>query len=636
MKFKFGAEGMPQVNPDRVKFEKIGDEINETVVEHPPVTELVPAWDETHAIPASKQWRYFGADRGSVVKGFRIAALSSLAATLLLNIGEEHTEGGNSSGENLSEALANTSSATLLESTEEEVCRLIDGDFMHRFSTLDEEGNEMFNAGAFVVPFAVSLTEDCKTKIDIEFNVPYHFARTFREISEKNPEAREEMVTRLATFIQQQVQNELVIRGVAGVTDTLMVWDRKENVVYTGTPRVDLGNLQIDDLRVQGNASAEAERSIENAGPASLTESNHENIVLAMDRRDALTPFLQQALEEAGFGGEDIGDITNLSYEHNLIESDVQSLAAISEEIFGETLPGTVTDMDRAYQLVQEYNDGNPVVMRAIEENPDYRDTLTTLLDSNRGVDVTITAQAETQKETVYPVVLLLPLLLLALGRLRGESIPGGTRTVRHRERVIERAVPNSVVKEAVGVYDAKRRLFSETTPQTLQETRSFDDVYENAQVRYEDKQTLIDHLLLEEVLPSLDESTREPYIDYEELVNRNRQYLSSDARDGGIEKGSYDTTPEAERHITEDLIEMWERHDAYLYPMQGIDVKSVLNYRHSDQVVLWAKTLAEVFVHTLKQTVTTTEFKELLKANISEAQAAGFRDRNKFVQSSI
>ncbi len=636
MKFKFGAEGPQHVNPDRVKFEKTGDEIQETVTEHAPITEVVEAWDETTPITASRKWRYFGAEGGDALKGFKIAALSSLAATFLLNIGEEHKEGGKDYKGTLFEALSSTDSEQLLQHTKEQVCQLIDGDFMHRFSTLDAEGNEAFNAGAFVVPFAVSLTQDCKTKVDIEFTVPYHFARTFKEISEKNPEARDEMVNRLATFIQQQVQDELVIRGVAGVTDTLLVWDKKKNAVYTGKPRVDLGALKISDLVVEGKASAEAQSSVENTGPASLMEPNRENTILAMDRRDQLLPFLQPALEKAGFSSESMEDITSLSYEHHMIEADIKELSEISEAVFGETLPGTTTDLDRAYQLVQEYNDGNPVVISALEKNSDYKKTLQALLDSNRGVDVTLTAQTETQKETVYPIVLLLPLLLLALGRLRSETVPGGTRTIHHRKRIVERAVPNTVEREDIGVYEAKRRLFSETTPDRIAATRSFDDVYESTSVPYQDKQTLLDHLLVEEVLPNFDESTKEPYIDYEALVNRNRQYLQSDARDSGIQKGSYDTTPEAERHVTEDLIEMWERHDAYLYPMDGIDVKSVLNYRHSEQVVVWAKSLAELFVHTMKQTVTTTEFKDALQASIAQAHAAGFQDRNQFVRSTL
>ena len=636
MKFRFGAEGPQHVNPDRVKFEKTDDEIQETVTEHPPVTEVIPAWDETTAIAPEKRWRFFGDEKGNVLRGFKIAALSSVAASLLLNIGEEHHEGKKDSKENLSEALATTDSATLLETTKAEVCELIDADFMHRFSTLDEQGNEAFNAGAFVVPFAVSLTEHCKSKIDIEFHIPYHFARTFKEISEKNPEARGEMVDRLAVFIRQQVQDELVIRGVAGVTDTVMVWDKKQNTVYAGKPRVDLGTLKISDLLVEGKASAEAGASVENAGPESLTKSNRENIILAMDRKDALMPFLQPALEKAGLDGSVMDNVTSMAYEHDLIEADVKKLADMSEAILGETLSGAETDTDRAFQLVKEYNDGNPLVIQAIERNPAYKETLQTLLDENRGVDVTLTAETETNKETVYPIVLLLPLLLLALGRLRSETVPGGTRTTKHRERMVERAVPDSVVREVVGVYDAKRRLFSETTPQDLSENRSFDDVYEQASVPYEDKQMLLDHLLAEEVLPSFDESTKEPYIDYEEIVNRNRQYLRSDMRRDGIEKGSYDTAAEAERRVTEDLIEMWERHDAHLYPMDGIDIKSVLNYRHSDQVVVWAKTLAELFVHTMQQTVTTTEWKDVLQAYADEARTTGFKDRNQFVKSTL
>lgn len=636
MKFRFGGEGPKNVNPDRVAFEKTDEEIHETITENPSVQEVVPAWDETTDIAPTKKWTFFGHDKESVVKGIRVAALSSLAATLALNVGEEHHEGAKNPDGKLIEVLGSTNSAALLESTEADVCQLIDGDFMHRFSTIDEYGNEAFNPGAFVVPFAVSLTESCKTKVDIEFHIPYHFARTFKEISAKNPEARDEMVNRLAKFIQQQMQDELVIRGVAGVTDTLMVWDKQENVVYTGKPRIDLSKLGISDLRITGNASAEAEASTQHAGPESLIKPNHENIVLALDRRDELIPFLEPALVKAGFSADVMEHVTTLGYEQNLIEADVKKLSDISRNIFGETLLGTDTDLERAYQLVQEYNDGNPIVAKALEENPEYQDTMRRLFDDNRGVEVKLTANTETEKDTVYPIALALPLLLLALGRLKRLSVPGGVRTIRHKERIIERSVPDTITKEKVGVYDAKRRLFSETTPPEVSETRSFDEIFEAAGVSYEDRQGLLDHLLIEEVLPSLDETTKEPYIDYEDVINRNRQYLTSDARNDGIKKGSYDTTPEAERHVTEDLIEMWERHDAYTYPMQGIDMKTVLNYRHSEHVVAWAKPLAELFVHIMKQTVTTEDFKSVLTEYIREAGDTGYKDRNVFVKSTL
>ena len=80
----------------------------------------------------------------------------------------------------------------------------------------------------------------------------------------------------------------------------------------------------------------------------------------------------------------------------------------------------------------------------------------------------------------------------------------------------------------------------------------------------------------------------------------------------------------------------MWERHDAYTYPMQGIDVKTVLNYRHSDKVVAWAKPLAELFVTLMKETVTTEAFREELKKVVEEATDTGYRSRNQFVKSTL
>jgi hypothetical protein len=306
----------------------------------------------------------------------------------------------------------------------------------------------------------------------------------------------------------------------------------------------------------------------------------------------------------------------------------------ISNVVFGETLPGRMSDLERAYELVQEYNDGNPIVAKALAEHPEFAEKMKSLLDNNRGVEATLTLEGENQRETVYPIALALPLLLLLL---KLNKTPGGWRTIQHRRRVVERSVPDTVIRDEVGVYDAKRRLFSETTPTELQRERSFDDVYESVNIPYEDRQSMVDHLLIEEVLPSLSLETQEPYIDYEAIVNKNREFLRSDARKDGIEKGAYDTTAEAERKIAADLVEMWERHDAYVYPMDGIDLKTVLNYRHSEQVVGWAKLLAPLFVQLMKETVTTVEFREKLQAAIEDSvEQSSHRNRNVFVKSTL
>ena len=640
MKFRFGQEGPKHVNPDRVKFDQEDSEVSETITENPPEQIIQEAWSEQVAIPP--QYRLLFSRAEGTVKKLKLALLSSLALTAALNIGEESRSGNESAGGTLEKAMGETNSETLLKNTQEEVCALMDGDFMQRFTTLDEHGDEGFNAGAFVVPFAVSVTESCKTKVDVEIHIPYHFARTFKEIVAKNPEARQEMIERLAKLIQEQVSNQLVIRGVAGVTDTTLVWNKEHNAVYQGKPQVDLGALDVSDLTLTGLASAEAERDNYSGvmsapqGPDSLTGPNSANIDLAGKRRDELMPLLLPALERAGISSGAIENIKSVSFEKDLIEADVEKLAQMSRDILGETLTSSSNNYEAAFQLVKEYNHDNPTVVEALEKNPEYKTTMESLFDANRGVNVELVASVQNEKETVYPIAVLLPLLLLLLGSASLSRTPGGTRTINHRSRVLERAVPDTVTREQIGVYSAKRRLFSEVTPKELDQQRSFDDVYEQVSVPYQERQVMVDHLLQEEVFPSLDEATREPYIDYEALVNRNRQYLRSDTRNDGIVKGGYDTTPEAERKITEDLIEMWERHDAHLYPMPGIDTKTVLNYRHSEQVVGWAKLLAPLFVSLMKESSTTEEFRESLLRMINETREEGFKDRNTFVKSTI
>ncbi len=94
----------------------------------------------------------------------------------------------------------------------------------------------------------------------------------------------------------------------------------------------------------------------------------------------------------------------------------------------------------------------------------------------------------------------------------------------------------------------------------------------------------------------------------------RGREFLASDARKDGVKKGHYETPDEAQRKITKMLLEMWERHDVATYPMEGIDIKTVLNYRNSEQIVYWAKTLAYELTRLAEQTDTTDELRNALR----------------------
>lgn len=628
------------MNPDRVEVQEVGTRTVEERISNPSLYTVVEAGEYEEKIPGSVS--LILSDKNQVGKITKFGLLASLTLTAALNIDTEY-ESKNiknplSDPNKLAKNLETIDTATFLKNVKEQVCSTIDGEFMNRFSVVDAEGKESFNPGAFIIPFAISLTEQCQTKVDVQVRVPYHFARTFKEISASNPESRDELVQKLADFIQQEVRNQLVIRGVAGVTKTALVWNKKENVLYKGEPVVDFGKLDISDIVATGTASAEAERSSLNNKEDSLQNDNPENIALAADRLKDFMPLLKSAFESSGVDSSVVENITSLAYEHNLVEDDVNELALMAQEILGEVMNDDEnSSLDLAYQLIQEYNNGNPKVIEKINNNPDYKKKMSSLLEEQRGVKVNFTVKAEFEKETVYPVALVLPLFLLLLGSLRLQRSPGVTYPVKHNGYVIKESMPDTILTRTETLYDSvRRRMFSETTPQELEKERSFNDVFDGVQIPYEDKQTLIDHLLVEEVLPDLDESIREPFINYVEIIENNKQFLKSSTREEGITKGTYNTPEEAERKITEDLLEMWEKHDAYLYPMSGIDVKTVLNYRHSEHVVSWAKTLAELFVSLMKESDNTEEFRSLLQDHIEGAKEAGYKNRNTYVKSSV
>ncbi|MDB4991866.1 MAG: hypothetical protein JWL75_111 [Parcubacteria group bacterium] len=622
---------MPGVNPDRVKFDD--SQKVETVIE--------PARTEQE-VYNHRFVEHGGELRVEKVGGMRAGAFvrRMLPAFALLgvatNAGVEYSRGETADTartERVMNALDTVDVETIARQAQDEVCNVVDAQFMQRFTTLDENGKEVVNPGAVVIPFAVAVNSECKTKVDVQVRVPYHFARTFREISAAHPERRAEMAEKLAGFIKQEIKNQLVVHGIAGVTGSKLVYDR-ENGSVTREADIDLGKFEVSDISATGFASAEAEASSSDAGPASLTHPNEENAQLAGKRLNDMMPLLKDAFTRSGVNAETISSIREISYERNLVDGEVASLAAISHDVLGETV--TNDDEHSAYELVQEINDGNPIVLEAISANPEYAETVKKLITDNRGVVLSLTAETDQKKTEVYNLPIPWPLFLLLLPGIR---VSRGARTSEWKPQY------RNVHTDAIIRNDPKavaRRLFSESTPETLAEKRDFNEIYDSVGLseRPMDTRLLLEHLLLEEVKPSLDEATKEPMIDYEEAVNSVREYLMSDARRGEVSKGSYDTAPEAERKLTETLLSMWERHDEATYPMQGIDIKTVLNYRHTPYVVYWAKTLADRLVPLAEETTTREQFRERLQEVIATSEATrdleGGTDRNVFVRSDL
>ena len=567
---------------------------------------------------------------------FRGALAAALVANAGVNLGVEHSEGNEpltTNAERVQDSLETVDMETMVNQVREKVCSVIDADFMERFHIKNEKGEEQFNAGAFIIPFAVEITSECRAKVDVEVHVPYDFARTFSEISAKNPERREEMVNKLAEFIRKQVENKLVIRGVAGTTDSTLVYDRVHNTI-SGSTRVDLGELNISDVEVAGTASTEAKASRSNAGPESMINQNNENEDLAFNRLTDSLPLIREAFAKAGVSPEVLKNMKSYSYEQNLFAREVRELAAISRSVLGEVAVGS--DEEMAYQLVQEVNAGNPSVLKAVAENPEFAKKIKELITDNRGVSISFEAETLTKEHDVYNIVLPWPLLLLSLGYLKFGRIGGYTERI---SKVKE--YPAVMGTELVNMPTAvARRLFSETTPDSLAKERDFVDVYNSVDLSASpaDTKLLVEHMILEEVLPSLEEGTKEPMIDYELIVNNAREYFKSSGRKWEESKGTYPTTEEGKRAITEALLSMWERHDAAAYPMQGIDVKEVLNYRHSPKVMYWAKALAEYLASIAEKSSTSAAFREALLESISlmreTRQKEGGTDRNLFVKS--
>ena len=622
------------VNPDRVKIETADSK----------------AWDELRKstkhvlVEKAPSWSLVGAGKNRV-RLFARAALASLALlTFAGNAGVERRTPVRA-GHEVAETL---SARDFLVRVNDEINRIVSVDFIDRFSTIDAEGNRIFNPGALVFPVSVGVTSAQNFQVAIELNIPYDWARTFREVQQTDPARAEELKTQLVEQLREQVRNQVIIHGIPGLTNSTAVWNAHgaqlavaENgtIVPPGTSR-----LAVDEAVITGYASDEATEA------SSLGSGDAQNETLAASRGEDLKPLILEALRSAGFDVENVDSVSLQETENYLTPAEIDDLADIAYRQSRWEREGGMPE-EWAMRTIFAYNHGE-----GLDLTPADTALLERVLNQQRRVDAVVTATGTEHTFRTWNVGLFLPLALMLVGLQRN---PGGKSIklapFRERVSVIE------ITRAAVA-----RRIFSESTPRTLNTERDFNAVYDSVSLtgerrdRDEDLQRMRQHMLVEEVLPSLNPRTKEPFIDYLQIANEALRYMYSDSRKDGIKKGRYPTSGEAQRFIAEKLVEMWEHHDQATYPMSEsplgpIDIKKVLNYRHSEHVVTWAKLLAEQLVSVSQQLyaaknealkgasgrevlpiVTRDEFEASLRRRIAaNAQATGgYSDRNVFVVS--
>lgn len=563
--------GVPRdVNPDRVK-------VREETRTYAEVREGVEYVDVHHA----PTWALTLGNFKNRLWLFTKLGLASLAITTVgANLGTERETPKTESTD-----TQKPETEDFLVGLNDTLERVVNVEFVERFSSLNEAGERVFNPGALLLPVSVGVTSEKNIEVVVELSIPYDWARTFKEVQKTDPARAEELKQELVTKLREQVKSQVVIRGLNGATNSTAVWNAHDKTLAIAddgsiVPPESL-NLSVESISVTGTASDEARIK----GAQSLGAEDEQNAELAEGRAQDLEPLIRSALTEAGFSIDAIEDIEFQGIEQYLTQNELEKIANI-----GSTLPsfarmgGTIEE--RAIRLINAYNDGQDVGL-----TDDDSSFLHGVLNEKRRVDVVVKASGTEKKFESYNIGFFLPLLgLLAFGVRR---VP--RKVTSMPQRYLEDVTVVEVTRKAVA-----RRIFSETTPHELQKERDFHEIYDNinlgADGRYEDFQNMQRHMLQEEVFPAW-RGDHEPFIDYFAVANESFRYMYSDTPEYGVRKGRYPTSAEATRFITEKIVEMWEQHDQATYPMDGIDIKTVLNYRHSESVVTYAKILAETFV---------------------------------------
>ncbi len=597
---------------------------------------------------------------GEIKARFRRLALPFLVATAALNVGANVGTERRTSAHAGHEFIQPDSAGDFLARINKAAGEIVDVDVIHRFMTRDAEGHNSFNAGGLIAPLAVGVTTERDMNINLEVAAGQTWAPDFETTGLNNPERVQELRDMIVAELLRKYPQHISIRGIEGATNTTGAWNaqgREFAVAADGSlaPQA-LAGLALENIGITGGASDEA-------GSASgLGARDVENESLALIRANNLLPTVLEALRGAHIDPSQVESIELQGVENILTPADIERLADIAYRQSQWDREGGTTE-EWAQRTVEAYN-RQPGSLTLVEGDAEI---LQRTLDQMRNARLVINARGAEQSFHSLNIVIPLPLLLLLLGF---KGAPGGTRRKDVPYEVL--ITTDYIRRDAV-----KRRLFAETNPAdyggSLGAQRDFHAVYDSIDLHAHaaDLPRMQQHMLTEEVLPSLRRGTQEPYIDYMSIANGALEFMYSDTPKFGIRKGRYPTSDEAQRFVTEELIKMWEHHDQAVFPMEergseiggleltgtALDLKQQLNYRHSKEVVLWAKLLAEQFTLISEQLyaaknealaesvrpdalpiLTRDEFESLLReriaANAETARGDDNRRKNAFVVS--
>lgn len=418
--------------------------------------------------------------------------------------------------------------------------------FSPTFYGIGEDGEVGFNWESLLAQGQLELGYKHEGIGNAHATIPYEYSRLFNSAKALRPEDYE----KVANYIRQQLLHEFA--------DALQGFDFSKRVYAYQHPEASIEsirNAEISGIYARGFASPEGPKE---KGPMTLLKKDSENIKLAEMRAEQARGITRQQLGKAGASLEQLHEDTSpapdypqvTGEEGELSVDELRELSALAANESG------IDDIERIFNLVIHYNDGNIKDEKALE-------ALDRIIGSKRKVEVDIVYQGK-QKKTIIIPLSILPLLLLFWppppppDRDKHKPEPGGNEPSPEIPQEPLPEVPPKLVSE---IPPAVRQV---TLPdegskeyEVLEEATFIDDLYKN--------------------------------IDRPDIIKYGLDYGAfADSMVEQYDKFSNDE--ERELYLTAVILEAWIKKDKQCRREIGVESDDGLDYFNQPQQIKWAR----------------------------------------------
>ena len=525
-----------------------------------------------------------------------LVVLGSLLAGVIANSGEESRRGGGRDAQiTAAEAIKalekkQKTVGGFIETVRREAYKAFEGvTISHTLFKSTTEGPDEFNLLTFFFPLQLKISETRLAQLELGVRVPYIFAKTFTEIGAVDPQGREEILRHFADTLKSQLSDELIVRGISGVTD-FTLW--QDSAMKRGG-EVELSERKIDVAKARATGTASDEANIgDSAGVRSLGVLNPQNEKLAADRLNEILAKFPEILEAAGISPQQIRSITNVmvkdAKEIVLAQQQIAQLAGIAEKMKLKQFEPRTPTQEKAYWLITEHNSGNRLITAYFEQNSGDYKIFTDLILASRAVTLRFDLQTEFKKHEVITIPFPLPLLLLLLM----PTFPW------------ERRAPFSIPPITWRRIFTEKEFTEEEAEERRRDSRresKFEETYSSLPSRpgipLRDAAEITRMFIIDEVAPSFERGKYAGFsgLDYSRIFRSAMYRYQDERRKQNVDRDA--VRADITKSMTLEIAKMWQESDRLIRPTYVVRTDRLIPYEESRYIVSQAKAVAEYFM---------------------------------------